>query len=281
MALHRARDVAQDDEPARPIDGPAPQPGREVAAGGEVPPEHWRGAMRRPWGWSSCRRVRRSSRRGVSRSTSRSASRSSALVIRSKSRWRITSLAEYASGDTVTPSISRAVIGIGRDLCPERRRFGTAAPPTPAPRRPRPARPPRAERRAARARWGPSAGSAAGGASSDRTRGRRPRGRRAAGRRRPRRASRTVGRWPRSMIPSARAKSISDARSIWSPDRRSARPNPTASASSRRPSTASPVGARRIAGSPGSPGSGVDGCVIARIVPRQAPDRADRPARRA
>ena len=83
-------------------------------------------------------------------------------------------------------------------------------------------------------------------------------------------------------MPSARAKSISDARSICSPDRRSARPNPTASASSRRPSTASPVGAMRTAGSSPFDASVVVLCglpdpLIARIVPRCG--RGSRPAR--
>ena len=40
VALHRARDVAQDDDLARPLDRPPPDPVGELAAGREVPPEH-------------------------------------------------------------------------------------------------------------------------------------------------------------------------------------------------------------------------------------------------
>ncbi len=40
MALHRARDVADDDELARPPDGPSPDPVDHVAAGGQAAPEH-------------------------------------------------------------------------------------------------------------------------------------------------------------------------------------------------------------------------------------------------
>src|SRR3954470_13338543 len=47
----------------------------------------------------------------------------------------------------------------------------------------------------------------------------------------------------------ARAKSTDAPRSVGSPAARSARPNPTDSARSRRPSTSGPHGARTIAGS--------------------------------
>src|SRR3954464_6947973 len=58
-----------------------------------------------------------------------------------------------------------------------------------------------------------------------------------------------------SMRVRARAKSTEAPRSVGSPAARSARPKPTDSASSRRPSTSGPHGARTIAGSFGSRGN--------------------------
>ena len=59
-------------------------------------------------------------------------------------------------------------------------------------------------------------------------------------------ASRTMPLLPMLTRPRAPAKSIDAAMSTGSPAARSARPNPTDSASSRRPSISSPVGASRI-----------------------------------
>ncbi len=238
MALHRARDVAEDDERARPPDLAPPDPVEELAAGREVAPEHrprgersGRGGGARSGGSGAARGA------GSSRSTSRSASRSSAAVIRSNSRWRRTSPALYASGATMSPSIVASSLELVADLV-----VGIAPAVVARAGRLRSSPASRLEpssclvlgdlASAAPSALGPAVGrerAGRGAATSGRRPRRRSRGRRAAGRRRPRppRGPARDRRCRRASAP-GRSRPPRRGRSAGRP-RRSARPNPTAS----------------------------------------------------
>ena len=89
VALHRAGDVADDHERARPADGSPPDPVEDVATGRQAAPEHRpRGDDAGRGDGARCGACAAARGCGTSRSMSRSASRSSAAVIRSNWRWR-------------------------------------------------------------------------------------------------------------------------------------------------------------------------------------------------
>ena len=249
VALHRAGDVAEDDERARLADRPPPDPRHELAAGPEVAPEH------RPRREPPAVRVELV------------AAGPAPLEPRDEQVDEPLGLAQLGRGHPVELAVAQDLalaVGVGRDddaldrrrrrRRPRRRRTGSgcrarraAAPIASVPgarlgRAVPPARPRRGvvrARRAAAARSRRAAGVPRGATSGRRPR-RRSRGRRAAGRRSPRPAARTCSRSPMSTRVRARAKSTAAPRSMDSRAARSARPNPTASPSRRRPSTSAP-----------------------------------------
>ena len=186
VALHRARDVAQDDELARLADLAPPDPLGELAAVARFRRNIARGASRRPCGWSSKRRVRRRSRRGsqqvdeplgVAQLGRRSSGRSRGgagprpwTTRRARSSMPSISPPSSTSVATWMPIVASSVI-----VALARPRRGLVAR--------RPARPPRARASGDVAARGASwAASGRAGARTARTRGRTPRGRRAGGR---------------------------------------------------------------------------------------------------